>query len=174
MIGPPTKERPMLTEGFTSRQVCHITDLPYGTLYEWIVTGLISPSLVKPQGYGKRLWWGFRDLVAIQTAQRLRAHGLSMQALRQVVKYIQEHLNIEQPLVTCYLVTDGDEVCMLDHQGLLALLKHPGQFLLMLDITQTASELEARVTPLPQVAPLGRPRGTRDTPLPKSGRRRAS
>jgi hypothetical protein len=51
--------------GYSSTQVCNITQLPYGTLFEWMSTGLITPSLVKPQGRGKRVLWDFRDLVAI-------------------------------------------------------------------------------------------------------------
>ena len=74
--------------GYSSTQVCNITKLPYGTLFEWMSTGLVTPSLVKPQGRGKRVRWDFRDLVAIRTIQRLRERGFSMQGLRRVVAYI--------------------------------------------------------------------------------------
>ena len=45
--------------GYSSTQVCSITKVPYGTLFEWMSTGLITPSLVKPQGRGKHAQVGF-------------------------------------------------------------------------------------------------------------------
>ena len=87
--------------GYSSTQVCSITQVPYGTLYEWMSTGLITPSLVKPQGRGKHARWDYRDIVAIQTIQRLRDNGLSMQGLGRVVPYIQQQLDIENPLGEC-------------------------------------------------------------------------
>ena len=137
--------------GYSSTQVCSITKVPYGTLFEWMSTGLITPSLVKPQGRGKHARWGFRDLVAIQTVQQLRQHGVSMQGLRNVVRYIQTHQGIENPLSECWLATDGQEVYMLDGKKLLALLRKPDQFTLfhLVDMKRTTNELRGSVQRLP-------------------------
>jgi DNA-binding transcriptional MerR regulator len=135
--------------GYSSTQVCNITQLPYGTLFEWMSTGLITPSLVKPQGRGKRVLWDFRDLVAIQTIQRLREHGLSMQGLRRIVAYIQQWLDIEHPLSECWLATDGRECYMLDGTQLLELFRQPGQMTLfhLLDLRSTTNQLRTRLNP---------------------------
>src|SRR5215212_7370216 len=104
----------MTQGGFSTTEVCHITPIPYGTLFDWMKGGLVTPSIAKPQGRGKHARWAFRDIVAIQTVQKLRQHGVSLQGLRKVVEYIQSQLAIENPLSECWLATDGQEVYLLD------------------------------------------------------------
>ena len=136
----------MLEGGYSSTQVCSITKVPYGTLFEWMSTGLITPSLVKPQGRGKHARWGFRDLVAIRTIQGLRQHNVSMQAIREAVRYIQQKLDVELPLSELWLATDGKELYTLDTldgERLLALCKQQGQMtmLLCVKLRSTTDEL---------------------------------
>jgi DNA-binding transcriptional MerR regulator len=137
----------MTQGGFSTTQVCSITKLPYGTLFDWMKSGLVTPSLTKPQGRGKHARWDFRDLVAIRTVQALRQHGISLQGLRKVVEYIQGHQGIEHPLRECWLATDGHEVYMGDGDTLLALLRKPGQRTLfhLVNMQQTTEELRAKV-----------------------------
>ena len=137
-------------KGFSTPEVCTITKLPYGTLFDWMNSGLVTPSIAKPQGRGKRARWGFRDVVAIQTVQKLRQHGVSLQGLRKVVQYIQNHHAIENPLSECWLATDGQEVYLLDGDALLSLLRKPGQRTLfhLVDMRKTTDELRAKVTPI--------------------------
>jgi hypothetical protein len=108
----------MQQEGFSTPQICDLTGIPYGTLYHWLSTDFITPSLAKPQGRGKPARWTFQDVVAIQTAQALRQHGISLQGLRKVVSYIQTHFDVEQPLSERWLATDGHEVYLLDGDAL--------------------------------------------------------
>ena len=140
----------MTQGGFSTTQVCSITKLPYGTLFDWMNSGLVTPSITKPQGRGKHARWGFRDVVAIQTVQRLRQHGVSLQGLRKVVRYIQNHLAIENPLSECWLATDGREVYLLDGDALLKLLRQPGQRTLfhLVDMRKTTDELREKVSPI--------------------------
>src|SRR5262245_1173323 len=137
--------------GFSTMDICRITGIPYDTLFGWMHTGLVTPTLAKPHGRGKRARWDFRDLVAIKTVQRLRHAGVSMQGLQQVVRYIQKHLDIQHPLRECWLATDGNEVWMLDGKQLLSLLRKPGQLGLLhvLDIKQTTAALQAQLVPFP-------------------------
>jgi MerR HTH family regulatory protein len=140
----------MRQEGFSTPKICDLTGIPYGTLYHWLSTDFITPSLAKPQGRGKPARWAFQDVVAIQTAQALRQHGISLQGLRKVVSYIQTHFDVEQPLSERWLATDGHEVYLLDGDALLALLRKGGQRTLfhLVDMRQTTAELQAKVTPL--------------------------
>ena len=162
-----------MQEGFTSRQVCNITKVPYGTLYEWMSTGLITPSLTKPQGSGKRVLWGFRDIVAIRAIQSLRPHA-SMQAIRKAVDYIQHRMDIESRLGEFWLATDGEEVYTLDSLDggrLLALAKRQGQSTLMMcvELKSTTDDLRTRLDPVNLQAQTHT-----STPAKKSGRRRKS
>jgi DNA-binding transcriptional MerR regulator len=136
--------------GFSTTEICRLTGIPYDTLFGWMHSGLVVPSIIKPQGRGKRALWGFRDVVAIQTVQKLRQHGVSLQGLRKVVRYIQSHLAIENPLSECWLATDGHEVYLLDGDALLQLLRQPGQRTLfhLVDMRKTTDELRAKVIPL--------------------------
>jgi DNA-binding transcriptional MerR regulator len=141
----------MTQGGFSTTEICRITGIPYDTLFGWMHSGLVVPSIAQPQGRGKRARWAFRDLVAIRTVQQLRQHGVSMQGLRHVVRYIQDRKGIEHPLSECWLVTDGDEVYMLDGKQLLSLLRKPGQLTLfhLIDMKRTTDDLRAKVKPLP-------------------------
>jgi|RhiMethySRZTD1v2_1073278.scaffolds.fasta_scaffold1139100_2 DNA-binding transcriptional MerR regulator len=141
--------------GYSSTQVCRITQVPYGTLFEWMSTGVITPSLVKPQGRGKRIRWDFRDLIAIRTIRGLRERNVSLQGIRKAVAYIQQQFDIESPLSECWLATDGHELYTLDAdvdgKRLLALRKHPGQItmLLCVELRRTADELRTLLQPNP-------------------------
>jgi hypothetical protein len=99
--------------------------------------------------------------------QRLRHAGVSMQGLRQVVRYIQKHLDIQHPLRECWLATDGNEVWMLDGKQLLSLLRKPGQrgLLHVLDIKQTTAALQAQLVPFPtaqKMKPTATPLSAKD------------
>jgi len=141
----------MPADALSTMEICRITGIPYDTLFGWMHSGLVVPTIAMPQGRGKRARWAFRDLVAIKTVQQLRQHGVSMQGLRHVVHYIQTHKNIEHPLSECWLATDGQEVYMLDGRKLLALLRKPGQFALfhLVDMKKTTDDLRGSVQRLP-------------------------
>ena len=159
----------MPADALSSMEICRITGIPYDTLFFWMHSGLVVPSIAKPQGRGTRAQWAFQDLVAIKTVQQLRQHGVSMQGLRRVVSHIQTQQNIENPLSECWLATDGQEVYMLDGKKLLALLRKPGQFTLfhLVNIKQTTDNLRALLRPTtddPQRSPA---RGSTDRAAPR-------
>ena len=138
--------------GYSSTQVCSITRVPYGTLFEWMSTGLITPSLVKPQGRGNRVRWSFRDIVAVRAIQSLRRHA-SLQAIRKAVDYIQHQLDIESPLSERWLATDGEEIYTLeslDDGRLLALARRQGQMtsLLCVELKSSTEELRTMLEPV--------------------------
>lgn len=141
----------MPADALSTMEICRITGIPYDTLFGWMHSALVVPSIALPQGRGKRAKWAFRDLVAIKTVQQLRQHGVSMQGLRRVVKHIQASQGIENPLSECWLATDGREVYMLDGKKLLALLRKPDQFTLLhlVNMKRTTDDLRGSVQRLP-------------------------
>ena len=140
----------MSGQGFSTPEICRIIGLPSDTLYTWMYTGLITPSITKPQGRGNRAKWSFRDLVAIKTVHQLRQHGVSMQGLRRVVRYIQKSKAIENPLSQVWLLTDGDDVYMLEGKVLMSVLRKPGQLTLfhLIDMKKLTEDLRAKILPL--------------------------
>lgn len=141
----------MPADALSTMEICRITGIPYDTLFTWMHSSLVVPSIALPQGRGTRAKWAFRDLVAIKTVQQLRQHGVSMQGLRRVVKRIQDQQGIENPLSECWLATDGQEVYMLDGKKLLALLRKPDQFTLLhlVNMKRTTDDLRGSVQRLP-------------------------
>jgi DNA-binding transcriptional MerR regulator len=138
--------------GYSSTQVCSITQVPYGTLFEWMSTGLITPSLIKPQGRGKHARWSFRDIVAVRAIQSLRRHA-SLQAIRKAVDYIQHQMDIESPLSERWLATDGEEIYTLDSLDggrLLALARRQGQMtsLICVELKSSTEELRTMLEPV--------------------------
>jgi DNA-binding transcriptional MerR regulator len=155
----------MAVTGFTTDEICTLAGVPLGTLYTWVQTKLIVPSVVSPNGKGRRVVWSFRDIIAVRTVRHLREKGISYQGLRTVVKYIQQHRGIERPLMECWLLTDGEEVFLLDGKEVLALLRKPGQlsWCQLLDIKKTIDDIQAKISTLPS-------RQGRDLSKPPQGR----
>jgi DNA-binding transcriptional MerR regulator len=155
----------MTTTGFTSEEIGTLAGVPLGTLYTWVQTKLIVPSVVTPHGKGRRVVWSFRDIIAVRTVRHLREKGISYQGLRRVVTYIQKHRGIERPLMECWLVTDGAEVYLLDGDAVLALLRKPGQlaWCQLVDMKRTIDEIQAKISTLPS-------RKGRDLSKPPQGR----
>ena len=106
----------MRQEGFSTPQICDLTGIPYGTLYHWLSTDFITPSLVKPQGRG-RLLGGLSGIGSYPNSRPYPSMGLAPR-LRKVVDYIQTHFDVEQPLSERWLATDGHEVYLLDGDAL--------------------------------------------------------
>src|SRR5262249_14722470 len=126
------------------------------TLFSWMKTKLVVPSITKPQGRGKWAEWSFRDLVAIKTVQQLRQSGVSMQGLRRVVRYIQSTKAIDDPLSQTWLFTDGRDVFMLENNAPISVLQKPGQLIFQLiDMKQLTEALRARIL---SIGKLQRPR----------------
>jgi len=113
---------------FTAKQVRALTGIPYQTLNTWVKTSFITPSVSDPSGIGNKRLWSFQDIVAIKTAVMLRQSGVSQQALKRVVSYIQTYHGVERPLTSARLIVSGNDVLYCyDESTLVSALRRPGQ-----------------------------------------------
>jgi DNA-binding transcriptional MerR regulator len=137
------------------------------TLHYWDVSGFLGPSVAKAHGTGTRRVYSFQDLVAVRVARELRNAGLSLQALRRLVRYLRTRGGLKHPMAEAFLVTDGREVFERKGDVLVSALRRPGQGLLfhVVDLTRTVDEMHRAVLK------LGRPRRQ---PPGRKGRSRAS
>ncbi len=114
------------------------------TLDNWYRTGFIAPSMPAPRrGVSKR--YSFRDLVAIRVAGDLRAAGISVRALRLVVKYLRKRkgLSATEVLASTQLVTDGHDVYEVTGEQSISTLRRPGQrVLFVVPLAELVAELQ--------------------------------
>jgi DNA-binding transcriptional MerR regulator len=96
--------------------VARITGATIKQLIHWDLSGLVQPSVVPAHGKGSRRVYSFLDILAIKTAVTLRREGISLQKIRRCLKYLREHQpEVQQPLASLNLVTDGVSVFRLSH-----------------------------------------------------------
>jgi DNA-binding transcriptional MerR regulator len=128
--------------------VSRITGATIKQLIHWDLTGLVPPTVAQAHGKGTRRIYSFFDVLAIKTAVMLRREGISLQKVRRCLRFLREHsFELEEPMATLNLVTDGVGLFLLSHNPA-HLVKHRrvldalagGQLLLMIPIGRLACE----------------------------------
>ena len=133
---------------FTAKQVIALTNINPNTLHSWAKTGFVVPSVANTKGTGNKRQWSFQDIVAIKTAVMLRQNGVSQQALKKVVSYIQEHHGIERPLTSARLIVAGSDVVYCHDEGMvISALRRPGQAVmrLVIELGEMVQKLQEEV-----------------------------
>ena len=133
---------------FTAKQVISLTGINRNTLHHWAKTGFVVPSVANTKGTGNKRQWAFQDIVAIKTAVMLRQGGVSHQALKKVVRYIQEQHGVEQPLASARLIVAGNDVMYCGDKGAyISALQRPGQTVmrLIIELGKMVQELQKEV-----------------------------
>jgi DNA-binding transcriptional MerR regulator len=127
----------------TVSEASKIIGITVATLNMWDHTDFIRPSEMELRGRQKIRLYSFRDLVALRVANRLRQDGIPLQSLRRVVDYLRKRDGSEHPLATVYLVAVGDDVCECrGDEALLSVLKQPGQYKLVVNISEAVEEVQ--------------------------------
>jgi DNA-binding transcriptional MerR regulator len=99
---------------FMLENVSKVTGATIKQLIHWDLTGLVSPSVAHAHGKGSRRVYAFVDVLSLKTAVMLRREGISLQKIRRTLKYLRDHQpEVEQPLASLNLVTDGVSVFLL-------------------------------------------------------------
>jgi len=138
--------------------VSRVTGATIKQLIHWDRSGLIQPSVAQASGKGSRRLYSFIDVLAIKTAVTLRREGISLGKVKRCLKYLREHQpEVQQPLATMNLVTDGASVFLMsDNPGRACQDRKiidtlaGGQLLFMVPIGRIACEARremARVAP---------------------------
>lgn len=104
---------------FSTQDVANLTKASIRQVDYWARTGLLKPSARDASGRGSRRRYMFRDVVAAQTIQKLRAGDCPLQKIRRAVKYLRDHYPSESnndALAKLTLLTDGKDVYLLSDQ----------------------------------------------------------
>jgi DNA-binding transcriptional MerR regulator len=136
-------------ESFSAGEASRITGVPYRNIDHWARTKFIVPSISEAKGTGTERKYAFDDLVALRVARELRQAGISTQALRRVVKFLQIKRGQQNPLAESRLVVVGSDVQIVHGcQELESLLNRPGQavFAFMLNLARTVEEIKKDIS----------------------------
>jgi uncharacterized protein (DUF433 family) len=119
-------------ECYSQADVARLLDVPVGTVGNWVrgyrrpvgdQVRSADPLIVPPKGGS---WLSFANLVEAHTVSAFRAGGVSMQRTRPALAYLAQQLEIEHPLASRHLLTDGAELFFrylrTEHQNKLAAL----------------------------------------------------
>ncbi len=100
-----------MESGFTSQQAMSITGLSRRQLTYWRTTGLVVPSQRTRGGHWR---YSFLDLLALKTARKLIAAGVSVQRIRKSIASLLRFLpTCKAPLHELSLVATGDIILVL-------------------------------------------------------------
>ena len=142
--------------------VARVTGATVKQLIHWDAIGLVRPSIAAARGKGTRRVYSFLDVLAIKTAVTLRREGVSLQKIRRCLKFLRDHQpEVERPLATLNLVTDGTSVFLISddpgeavHDRRIVDTLAGGQLLFMVPIGRLACEAQREVARLlPDAAP---------------------
>lgn len=143
-----------IKRGFRTSEVARLTGLTRRQLDHWDRTGFVRPSLAQAEGRGSARFYSFQDVVQLKVAKELRKAGVSLQALRKVVEYLQKAGGLDVPLAEARLVVSGSDVLLLNSQEeLVSILSAPGQGVLriVLDLPKVVEELRKEIENLRRV-----------------------
>lgn len=140
-----------LQDGFRTDVAASLGNVTLKTLENWHATGFLSPSGPAPRR-GISATYSFRDLVAVRVACELRDAGISLQALRRVVKYLCGRKGLStttEVLAGTTLITDGHDVFEVVNEITVSALKNPGQrVLFVVPLGALVTELQAKARAL--------------------------
>jgi DNA-binding transcriptional MerR regulator len=116
-------------DGYSLTQSSRLAQVGQHTLLNWDRSGFLSPSGKSERG---RRLYSFCDIVAIRVASQLREAGVSLQGLREVVRYLRDRNDVStsptEVLASSVLVTDGRDVFVVeDGSFAFSTLRRPGQ-----------------------------------------------
>lgn len=135
-----------IKEGFSAGRAAKLSGVPYRTLDYWATSRFIAPSLVSAAGKGTKRLYSFPDLVALRVARELRAAGISLQALRKVVRHLRARRK-SASFANSYLVSDGRDVFERRGEELISTLRQPGQMasVWLVDLGHIVDELRRSI-----------------------------
>lgn len=111
-----------MADGYRGPQVCKYVGITYRQLDYWARTGLLTPSIRGASGSGSQRLYSFQDLVLLRTIKSLTEAGMSLQRVREAIKYVRD--KIDADLTDAILVSNGETIMVVrDDRELIDVLK---------------------------------------------------
>ena len=138
----------MENDGFQISDASLVSEVDKRTIAYWADSGFIEPSLQAGTGKGSQRLYSFEDVVWLRVSGRLRLLGLSLQAMRPLVKTLkprlQWHLESRNGTEPVYLVASPHEMDFFQGQQWVHLIitrQMDGPWVI-LDLTHTIMEMK--------------------------------
>lgn len=77
------------SRGFSSLEVAAATGLTLRQVQYWVLIGFVLPSVYSRRGRGNHDRFNLLDVLTFRILAAMRSRGVSLQALRQVQRYLQ-------------------------------------------------------------------------------------
>ncbi|WP_428265020.1 tetratricopeptide repeat protein [Haliangium sp.] len=135
-----------MSDLYSIKDVAQIFGLEESRLRYWAQTGFVNPS-ERRRG---RMYYTFRDLVAVRAAKGLLDAGLSVQKVRKNLDALRALLpDVTHPASKMHIVSDGENVVAVDRG--MAFEPTSGQVVMSFAVEALSREL-GHVAPLPDAA----------------------
>jgi DNA-binding transcriptional MerR regulator len=131
--------------GFRGPTACAAAGITYRQLDYWARTKLVEPSI--SPAYGSGTLYGFHDILILKIVKRLLDIGVSIQGIRQAVRYLRARGVGE--LCQSTLISDGASVYECSSPDEVVDLLQGGQGVFGIAVDQVWREVESSLTSLP-------------------------
>jgi DNA-binding transcriptional MerR regulator len=140
--------------GYRGPTVSNLVGISYRQLDYWARTGLVTPSVRAADGSGSHRLYSFGDLVELRIIKRLLDAGISLQRIREAIRYLRESSS-GRPLTDVTLISDGQRIysCR-SGEEVIDVLSH-GQAVFGIAVGRVWADTEGDLAHLPGEAPAG-------------------
>lgn len=145
-------KRDILEAGFSTARAARLTRLSARQLDYWDRRGFLSPSMARAEGYGSARRYSFADLVRLRVAARLRAAGLGLPRVQQVVRTLRRLDPASGDVGAAHLLIAGSRVLWVRSEREIVDVLHEGQLMLVFSVGR---EVAAMVSAVEQMAREG-------------------
>ncbi len=132
-------------EGYRVPEVCKLVGISYRQLDYWARTGLVTPSIREAGGSGTQRLYSFQDLVQLKVIKRLLDTGISLQQVRQAIRFLREHMGTQPSGIT--LMSDGASVYACESPDEIIDLVQRGQGVFAIAVDKVWDDLSSSVSP---------------------------
>jgi len=144
--------------GFSTLEAANAAAISERQASYWAASGLLAPTVFDKGGKGNHRRYSIPDVLALAALGAMRAHDVSLQALREVKRFlssqgITEFQNIHRSL--CYAPGSKrhpHDIALLKDSEIISLLREPGQLtaLAVVDLGELDRQVRARLDRIPQ------------------------
>ena len=127
---------------YSSGEAQRLVGVTQRQLAYWDTSGFIRPTVHVGAGKGSRRLYSYLDLVQLRTAKKLLDAGMSLQAVRKSVGFLQQLPGIDYPLAELVLVSDGQSIYAYRESDIIFDVLRRGQLTFWIPMRQVVREID--------------------------------
>ena len=149
---------PRTNVGFSTREAAKCAGITQRMAAYWATTLLLVPSVLAPTGTGNFRRYSIPDVLALAALGAMRAHDLSLQALREVLIFLNDleegsaFQDVRGRLVYAPGGKRGRDVALMQDAEIISMLREPGQYvsIAVVDLGELDRQVRERLGRVPQ------------------------